>query len=204
MSPKTASKRRRKPVQARSEATVAAILEATAQVLETHGYDGATTGRIAGRAGVSVGSLYQYFPTKDALVAELVERHFAELSVRLVAVLAEVGSAPVAEAVDAMIEAIVGVHRSHALRHQAFHHVIARLDGIELLDRFSDHVEAAVAEALAGRRESLRIEDPTLTSQILCRAVAGLVRNTLRRQPEQFTNPQFQRELAMLVHRYLL
>ena len=57
---------------------VAAILEASAHVLEVHGFEGATTARIAAKAGVSVGSLYQYFGTKealfDALTAELIER----------------------------------------------------------------------------------------------------------------------------------
>lgn len=59
---------RRKPRQSRSRATVDAILQATAQVLVRDGYQKATTNRIAERAGVSVGTLYQYFPNKDALV----------------------------------------------------------------------------------------------------------------------------------------
>lgn len=204
MSPKNAKKRRRMPVQARSEATVAAILEATAQVLEERGYEGATTGRIAERAGVSVGSLYQYFPTKDAIVAELVERHFAELSERVLTVLAEVKHAPVDEAIDQLIAAIIDVHRSRALRHQVFHQLLLRVDGMKLVDRFADHVEAAVAEALGVRRDALRVQDPKLSSQILCRAVSGLVRSTVRRDPGQFGNAAFQRELAILVHRYLV
>ena len=69
---------RRVPNQERARALVAAILEASAHVLEVHGFEGATTARIATKAGVSVGSLYQYFGTKealfDALTAELIER----------------------------------------------------------------------------------------------------------------------------------
>ena len=69
---------RRVPNQERARALVAAILEASAHVLEVHGFEGATTARIAKKAGVSVGSLYQYFGTKealfDALTAELIER----------------------------------------------------------------------------------------------------------------------------------
>jgi AcrR family transcriptional regulator len=66
------------PNQERARVLVAAILEASAHVLEVHGFEGATTARIAQKAGVSVGSLYQYFGTKealfDALTAELIER----------------------------------------------------------------------------------------------------------------------------------
>src|ERR1044071_338258 len=66
---------RRRPRQARAQATVDAIVKATARVLVEEGYDRASTNRIAQAAGVSIGSLYQYFPSKEALVAALVETH---------------------------------------------------------------------------------------------------------------------------------
>ena len=66
---------RRRPRQARAQATVDAIIQATARVLVEDGYDRASTNRIAQAAGVSIGSLYQYFPSKEALVAALVETH---------------------------------------------------------------------------------------------------------------------------------
>lgn len=62
---------RKQPVQKRSVATVAAILEGAAQVLERHGTDGFTTNAIAKRAGVSIGTLYQYYPDKNAVAAAL-------------------------------------------------------------------------------------------------------------------------------------
>ena len=69
---------RKKPVQKRSQETVAAILEAAAQVFSRNGYAATTTDHIAHRAGVSIGSLYQYFPNKDAILLGLVERHIEE------------------------------------------------------------------------------------------------------------------------------
>ena len=63
---------RKAPAQARSTATVAAILEAAARILETDGLAGYSTNAIARRAGVSVGSLYQYFPGKDAITRALI------------------------------------------------------------------------------------------------------------------------------------
>ena len=70
---------RKKPRQDRSVATVDAILDATARVLTTTGYDRASTNRVAMAAGVSVGSLYQYFPSKEALVLALIERHSSQM-----------------------------------------------------------------------------------------------------------------------------
>jgi len=63
------------PQQDRSKVTVDAILTATARILTQEGYDRATTNRIAELAGVSIGSLYQYFPSKEALVTSLAEQH---------------------------------------------------------------------------------------------------------------------------------
>lgn len=69
---------RKLPKQARSGATVEAILEAAAQIFERRGYAAGTTNRIAERAGVSIGSLYQYFPNEDAILVALVHQHLAE------------------------------------------------------------------------------------------------------------------------------
>lgn len=69
---------RKPPVQRRSRATVEAILEGAAQVFEALGYVGGTTNRIAESAGVSIGTLYQYFPSKEALGVALLERHIEE------------------------------------------------------------------------------------------------------------------------------
>jgi hypothetical protein len=71
-------KPRKQPVQARSEATVSAIFEATVQVLLAVGYCKMTTTRVAERAGVSVGTLYQYFPNRRALIAAVIERHLEQ------------------------------------------------------------------------------------------------------------------------------
>jgi len=67
-------KPRKTPSQQRAAGTVAAIIEAAAQVLETAGFEGFNTNAIASRAGVSIGSLYQYFPGKDALTIALMNR----------------------------------------------------------------------------------------------------------------------------------
>lgn len=66
--------KRRNPKQARSKATVDAILEAAFQVLEAHGLSNLTTSRIADRAGVSIGTLYQYFDDKDSILTALAKR----------------------------------------------------------------------------------------------------------------------------------
>jgi AcrR family transcriptional regulator len=82
-------KPRKAPQQPRSQQTVAALLEAAAQVLETRGMDGFNTNAVAQRAGVSVGSLYQYFPSKEALTLSLVQREGEKFFAEARAALAE-------------------------------------------------------------------------------------------------------------------
>lgn len=74
---------RKPPVQRRSRATVEEIISAAAQIFERYGYAAGTTNRIAERAGVSIGTLYQYFPNKEAIAVALLERHIASTNHRL-------------------------------------------------------------------------------------------------------------------------
>lgn len=74
---------RKHPIQNRSKITVDAILTAATQVFEVHGYAAGTTNRIASRAGVSIGTLYQYFPSKEAIAVALLEKHLTETGHRL-------------------------------------------------------------------------------------------------------------------------
>src|SRR5512138_3526613 len=71
-------KARKRPCQERSRSTVDVLLRAAAQVFSARGYAATTTNHIAARAGVSIGSLYEYFPSKDALLVALTEAHIAE------------------------------------------------------------------------------------------------------------------------------
>src|SRR5262245_43578538 len=84
--------------QQRSRRTVDALIEATARILVKEGYDRASTNRIAHVAGVSIGSLYQYFPSKEALVAALIDRHKQEIIQLLRDALIKVATRPVADA----------------------------------------------------------------------------------------------------------
>lgn len=107
---------RKRPAQARSAETVAAIVEAAARILEDKGFRGYNTNDVAARAGVSIGSLYQYFPNKDAITKALLRRETEPLS----AALEQVGDAPsLAEGLRHFIHA--------AVAHQLRRPVLARL-----------------------------------------------------------------------------
>src|SRR5262249_56510556 len=111
----------RRPGQSRSQATCEALVEACARLLPRLGYAGLTTNHIAERAGVSIGSLYEYFPGKDAIVAQVAERLVDRVLRRLAKEAARLASVPEDDALRAWIGAI---HET-ALRERALFAVFA-------------------------------------------------------------------------------
>ena len=101
---------RKTPRQARSQALVESILDATSRVLVEDGFARTTTTRVAERAGVSVGSLYQYFPSRESLVAAVARRHSERLKGSLEAAFAD-GSVDLEAAIRTMLNAVIQAHQ---------------------------------------------------------------------------------------------
>ncbi|HEY6463194.1 MAG TPA: TetR/AcrR family transcriptional regulator [Polyangiaceae bacterium] len=165
---------RKKPRQQRSQATVDCILDATARVLCTTGYDRASTNRIALAAGVSVGSLYQYFPSKEALVAGLVERHTEQMTSLVKGKLAEVASAPVGVAIRTMIDAMFAAHAVDPKLHKVLIEQVPRIGKLEQVVGVEREVEALVEVFLEARRADIRRKKIPAVAFVLCRVVEAV------------------------------
>ncbi|EHU1211743.1 MULTISPECIES: TetR/AcrR family transcriptional regulator [Acinetobacter] len=98
---------RKRPRQARSVATFEAILEAAARILESLGFAGFNTNAVAELAGVSIGSLYQYFPSKESLIVELIRRERAQLSNHIAEAIKQHQAADLKEKLKLIIQAAV-------------------------------------------------------------------------------------------------
>ena len=109
---------RRQPRQQRAKATVEAVLDAVVCVLKKHGVEGVTTNRIAAAAGVSIGSVYQYFPDKRAIFTALHDRHVDEISRLIDERLVSYAAAPIGDFVRALIEALVEAHAADPEFHE--------------------------------------------------------------------------------------
>jgi AcrR family transcriptional regulator len=105
---------RKTPLQARSTVTVEAISEATIQVLLSHGADRLTTTRVAQRAGVSVGTLYQYYPNKQSLLFAVLENHLTNVMATVEAACESTCHKPLAEMIREMVEAFVDAKMDRA------------------------------------------------------------------------------------------
>lgn len=134
---------RKRPRQQRSRETVERILDAAAHIFEREGYVRTTTNDVAAQAGVSIGSLYQYFPSKDALLVALAERHLDDVAARFAeqAALLRASEPPLAHVVAQLIGLSVELHETDRL-HQLLAHQAPRTAH---LNTQLDHVLALIA-----------------------------------------------------------
>ncbi len=188
---------RRAPIQQRSVATVEAILEATTQILAREGVGALSTNAIAARAGISVGSLYQYFADKEAVLTALLERHAERVQSRMLAALQEAAGRPLLDALETLVLALIDAERIDP-RLSPIVHQLLPLSMDSPIDRFELEVEHMLTAVLAARTD-VRPRDPVMTAAVLVRATSGALRTTARRAPEQLADPAFARELTVLL-----
>jgi len=191
---------RKKPRQERSRATVEALLEATADILVRHGYAKLTTNRIAARAGVNIASLYQYFPGKEAIVAELRRRHGAEQRTVLRQVLAEHTAGKVESTIRKLVSAGVEEH-AHAPRlHQVFTEELPALGYRDIAE-----IDAPIFEAMRRFLEDAEIDvrDIDLALWMISTASGAILHRAAVERPDDLSSGVIAEELITLLCRYL-
>lgn len=194
---------RKKPKQSRSRATWEAILTAAAQVLVQEGVDRATTNRIAERAGVSIGSLYQYFPNKAAILTAIVDRHIDDMLGMLGRATIELADRPLADAVRHYVAAVIEVHKLHPELHRVLSGQLGRLGSDAKLSEMTARAHALVRGYLELRKHELRAVDIDMAAWILVVSVDALIHEATNNAPERLATPAFASEVCQLVLRYL-
>jgi AcrR family transcriptional regulator len=195
---------RKSPRQQRSKVTVDAMLTAGARILAQEGLEAATTARIAEVAGVSIGTLYQYFPSKEAIVAALIDRYFADVEEQFTATLAGLSSAPTDLAVKELVRMLVRMVRTNAPLYGVLEVQSKALGKYSDERRTRDVIGAQVVAFLKSRRKGLRPKSLDAAIFLSVHVVDALVEATLIERPEFLATQEFEDELCDLVGRYLL
>jgi AcrR family transcriptional regulator len=195
---------RKSPTQARAKATVDAIIAAAAQVLIAHGYEGATTARVARRAGVSVGSLYQYFPNKDALVAALIERHAAELVATVRDVLQRHSRATLEACVRAAIDATITAHRIDPRLHKILHEQVPRVGQLGRAMHASEDITQEIERWLRAHADELRPGlDPAVAAVVINTALDAIAHKSVLERSTPLAGEVAANEAYALTMNYL-
>ncbi|MBS0969136.1 MULTISPECIES: TetR/AcrR family transcriptional regulator [Yersiniaceae] len=165
---------RKMPVQSRSEATVDAILEATLQVLIADGLERCTTTRVAERAGVSVGTLYQYFPHKQSLLNSLLARHLNDVSQAVIACCAEQHGTALQPMISALVSTYLEAKFARPEASRALYVIAMDHGGEEILQQVQDEMRGAVSALLSSAADASFTEADTV-AVILITSLAGVL-----------------------------
>ena len=183
-----------------------ALLEATARILVKDGYDCASTNRIAHVAGVSIGSLYQYFPSKEALVAAVIDRHTQETIQLIRGALFKVAMQPVEEAVRELVKLGIDAHRVNPKLHRVLTEQVprlGRLDNVQAIDR---EAYALVRAYLDAHRDEIQVADVELAAFVCVTTVEALTHAAVIYRSDILSDEKantFIDEVTMLLLRYL-
>ena len=193
---------RKRPVQARSTASVDAILEATIQVLLKLGKERLTTTRVAKRAGVSVGTLYQYFPNKSALLQAVLKRHLDAVTSAVEIVCKEQEGATLREMGTALISEFFEAKMKSAKTSVALYSVSSDVDGAKIVHQMGIRSHKAIVAMLESSPEPLKT-DPKLIASVLEGAMAGVSRRLLESEAPEKQYEDLRWELIAAATAYL-
>jgi AcrR family transcriptional regulator len=193
---------RKSPIQARSTASVDAILEATIQVLLQVGKESLTTTKVALRAGVSVGTLYQYFPNKSALLQAALRRHMTAVTEAIELVSKQQKGAPLRQMITALINAFFAIKMKDVKTSVALYSVSSDVDGTRIVRQMSIRSNKTITHVLTTSSEQLAT-DPELVATMIQASMVGVSRRLLESpSPEKHLDVLLQ-ELIFMACTYL-
>ena len=165
-----------------------ALVEATARILVREGFDKASTNRIAEVAGVSVGSLYQYFPSKESLVAAVMERHNQQIMQVVRGELAKAATQPIEQGVRTLVAVAVKAHRIDPKLHRVLAEQIPRVGRLEKVETFNRGNQALFRNYLESRRDELSVDNLELASFVCVTSIEAVTHNAVLHHPKMLSD----------------
>jgi AcrR family transcriptional regulator len=196
---------RKEPSQGRSRFTVRQIVEAATRVFEERGYAGATTNRIAERAGVSIGSLYQYFPNKESILAVLLEQHTQEVAETVEAIRRHVAEEPhdLIGVLHHFVEAMIELHSKNPRLQHVLLDEAPRPPHLKVRLRELDEAAMESAEVLLRGNPQVQIEDYRTAAYLAVQSIETLAHGFVVDPPDGVSRERLAAELVQMLVRYL-
>jgi AcrR family transcriptional regulator len=195
--------RRNQPHQARSRATVEVILDATVRIFEGKGADAATTSHIAEVAGVSVGTLYQYFGNRDAILDALQDREFERAGAMMQRLLANPDGASDRAIARSVVEGLFGLYRAAPALHRVLAVEGLRVTPASRVQAFDARIVGAIKTFLVHAKPRIRRGDLDAASFVVYQSVRAAMLAYLIEEPPGVSQAALVDELTDLVVRYL-
>lgn len=196
---------RKLPRQARSQATVEVLLDATAILLTAEGFAAATTTRVAEKAGVSIGSLYQYFPNREALVRALARRRDSAAQRAVQLVLEDTRGARLETVLMRSLKAMLAFHGSDLPLHRVLVQEAPRLGPMDWVTGADAHRYTVTRRMLGHHRAELRPGiDPDVAAFLVPDMIGAAIAATVVARPSAFASGALERELTDMLRSYMV
>ncbi|MDB4989303.1 MAG: Transcriptional regulator, TetR family [Myxococcaceae bacterium] len=193
------SRPRKQPSQSRSHDTVEVILAATRQLIIKHGVERVSTNMVVRAAGVSIGSLYQYFPGKRALIAELRRRHQEQGERLIIQHALEVADAPVAVALRRLVEQMIAVHRVDPELHRALE-LEGREPGVSSAER---RMLFAIESYMTRHKGEICVQDLPSAAYMVGRTIETLTHCAVLERPALLEDPSWVDDMIRMLLAYV-
>ena len=190
---------RKAPSQKRAEVTVEAILSASAHILANEGWEAVNTNRVAADAGVSIGSLYQYFPGRDAILAELGRRHAYKIVEVTRDALDRTESQPLAGAIGEAIRAAIRLHEADPALHRAIEDETPRLGPLDWREAVGGEIQHLLCDMFLQRRDEIGVVDVELAAFLAATIVEAVVHAAMVSKPDELRNGRVEVELTRVL-----
>jgi AcrR family transcriptional regulator len=182
---------------------VTTLLDAAARLLVREGYAGVNTNAIAKQAGISIGSLYQYFPSKDALIAAVHERHAMQIRARFAGLLSAPRPRSLEEAVSAWVSTMLEAHRVEPRLHRALESEVPHLVRPGGRDEDSTSARTALKELIQPFRSRIKVKPLDAATYVACEIAAGLTEIAAIGASRALDSGVIERETVRAVFAYL-
>jgi len=195
---------RKMPSQKRSAETLGYILEAGTRIIDEAGFEGVSTTGVAKLAGVSVGTLYQYFPNKEALVAAIIESCArGEIEMVEQAIFANIEK-PFPTICREAIKIMFAYHAKHPNRQLVVAKEIMRIGREDIVHDYELQVVTLVEQFLSANRDKIAIKNTETAAFIIVYNLENIFRTISMVRPEYFTDEEFIEETITSVMRYIM
>ncbi len=203
MPPRLKTTARKAPTQDRSKAMVDALLDATTRLLLRDGYDLLSTNRVAAEAGVSIGSLYQYFPSKEALLHGVMLRWADIVMGRVMTLRESLVPADLSQGIRGLVKDTLAFNRENPRLHRVLLEQVPKVGALDGLEQLNRRFEELLAAWLEAHVDELEVDDPTLAAHFVLRTLVALSDHALLYRPELLDSERFARHLERILLAYL-
>ncbi len=193
----------RKPRQARARLTREALIDAATQVLKDQGYDAFNTNLVAERAGVSIGTLYQYFSNKQALIEAIVVRHVTLLAGAVASSLTQARVLPIGEAMDLLVQVTIDVYASDLDLHRVVHEQIPQQQAEAAIGGTLHQIIRWLAELLANSKDRMRPMNHALAATMVVHLIKDTTCRLTMGTLGEVSLQAATKELCLMVRAYL-